>query len=283
MSVHAHHFCADVIKVRQQQAGASSRNVLVTGVQVVRSEGLLALYKGVSAAVARGMLYGGLRIGLYGPIKHALGVSSSESGLIRKIAAGMLGGALAAGVCNPTDLIKTRLQAQGSTLRGPFAVLGSVIRHEGVRGLWKGTTPSMARAALLTAAQCATYDEVKLLFVRNLGWEDTLGTHFAGSEREWTGQSALPVSRCCTPGFSPSLVPHLLLSEHAGWAGYFDSHLARRHDQDQHVHPHKILGALGVHARYHAHAGSQRLFQRVRGVEWLQTSGVAGEESPQLC
>ncbi|KDD75570.1 hypothetical protein H632_c613p0 [Helicosporidium sp. ATCC 50920] len=127
------------------------------------------------------MLYGGLRIGLYGPIKHALGVSSSESGLIRKIAAGMLGGALAAGVCNPTDLIKTRLQAQGSTLRGPFAVLGSVIRHEGVRGLWKGTTPSMARAALLTAAQCATYDEVKLLFVRNLGWEDTLGTHFAVS------------------------------------------------------------------------------------------------------
>lgn len=37
-----------------------------------------------------------------------------------------------------------------------------------------------ARAALLTAAQCATYDELKLLFVRGLGWEDNLPTHFTG-------------------------------------------------------------------------------------------------------
>ena len=39
---------------------------------------------------------------------------------------------------------------------------------------------SMARAALLTASQCATYDELKVLFMRNLGWEDNLQTHFAG-------------------------------------------------------------------------------------------------------
>lgn len=40
-----------------------------------------------------------------------------------------------------------------------------------------------ARAALLTAAQCATYDEVKHLFIRNLGWEDGAGTHLTG--RGW--------------------------------------------------------------------------------------------------
>lgn len=38
-----------------------------------------------------------------------------------------------------------------------------------------------ARAALLTASQCATYDELKLFFVRQLGWEDNLQTHFAGT------------------------------------------------------------------------------------------------------
>lgn len=43
------------------------------------------------------------------------------------------------------------------------------------------TRTPQARAALLTAGQCATYDEVKLLFTRTLGWEDSVATHFAVS------------------------------------------------------------------------------------------------------
>lgn len=115
----------------------------MTGAQIVRHEGLLALYKGVTAAVVRGVLYGGLRIGLYDPIKHVLGANSAESSLTRKVAAGMLSGSLAAGVCNPTDLVKTRMQAKGAALRNPFAVVGAVVRETGVAGLWTGTTPSM--------------------------------------------------------------------------------------------------------------------------------------------
>lgn len=51
----------DVIKVRQQLAGPEGRNLLATGWRVVRAEGLGALGKGVTPAVARGMLYGGER------------------------------------------------------------------------------------------------------------------------------------------------------------------------------------------------------------------------------
>lgn len=49
----------DVIKVRQQLAGPGARNLAATGWQVVRTEGILALGKGVTPAVARGVLYGG--------------------------------------------------------------------------------------------------------------------------------------------------------------------------------------------------------------------------------
>lgn len=49
------------------------------------------------------------------------------------------------------------------------------------------------RAAVLTASQCATYDEVKLFFLRNLGWEDTVGTHLAGaSKTRWREARAPP-------------------------------------------------------------------------------------------
>ena len=45
-----------------------------------------------------------------------MGAEGHESALLRKVAAGMLSGALAAGICNPTDLVKTRMQV-GVTLR----------------------------------------------------------------------------------------------------------------------------------------------------------------------
>ena len=49
----------DVIKVRQQLAGPEAINLLSTGIGVVRHEGIFALYRGVTPAVLRGMLYGG--------------------------------------------------------------------------------------------------------------------------------------------------------------------------------------------------------------------------------
>lgn len=59
-------------------------------------------------------LLAGLRIGLYTPLKRLMGAEGHESALLRKVAAGMLSGALAAGICNPTDLVKTRMQVRGS-------------------------------------------------------------------------------------------------------------------------------------------------------------------------
>lgn len=85
----------------------------------------------------------GLRIGLYTPMKSLLGAEGRQGGLASKVAAGMLAGALAAGISNPTDLVKTHMQKGGGASGGPFAVLARIVRQEGVRGLWVGTTPSM--------------------------------------------------------------------------------------------------------------------------------------------
>lgn len=58
---------------------------------------------------------------------------------------------------------------------------GSCNLHHCARRLAAPPSRWQARAALLTSAQCATYDELKLFFVRGLGWEDNLQTHFAVS------------------------------------------------------------------------------------------------------
>ena len=65
--------------------------------------------------------------------------------------------------------------------RNYFAVLKEVLATEGVSGLWQGTSPGMMRAAVLTASQMATYDEVKRSIIRTFHWGDDARTHFATS------------------------------------------------------------------------------------------------------
>ncbi|KAK8955622.1 Mitochondrial uncoupling protein 1 [Platanthera guangdongensis] len=82
---------------------------------IAREEGLAALWKGVVPGLHRQCLFGGLRIGLYEPVKN-LYVGENFVGdvpLSKKILAGLTTGALAISIANPTDLVKVRLQAEG--------------------------------------------------------------------------------------------------------------------------------------------------------------------------
>lgn len=45
--------------------------------------------------------------------------------------------------------------------RGPIGELHRIVSEEGIRALWKGVGPAMARAASMTASQLSTYDESK--------------------------------------------------------------------------------------------------------------------------
>ncbi len=90
-----------------------------------------------------------------------------------KILSGSLSGGLAAAVTSPIELVKTRLQAAGRTPGTPrtsMGVIRAVVQADGVVGLWKGAMPGLVRSAVLTAAQCATYDEIKRVVLRTSGW-----------------------------------------------------------------------------------------------------------------
>ena len=45
-----------------------------------------------------------------------------------------------------------------------------------MKGLWRGTTTSMARAALLSGSQLATYDQSKAV-MKDGGWEEGTALH----------------------------------------------------------------------------------------------------------
>ncbi|KAK4777096.1 hypothetical protein SAY86_005784 [Trapa natans] len=166
------------------------RGMLGTVATIAREEGVAALWKGIVPGLHRQCLFGGLRIGMYEPVKN-LYVGENFVGdvpLTKKILAALTTGALGITVANPTDLVKVRLQAEGKLqpgvprrYTGAMNAYSTIVRKEGLAALWTGLGPNVARNAIINAAELASYDQVKQSILKIPGFTDNVVTHlFAG-------------------------------------------------------------------------------------------------------
>lgn len=150
---------ADVAKTRlnMDRELESSRPPRYRGmVHCVRSvwssEGAAGVQRGLSFSMFREASKCSFRIGLHEPIVNAIHQGPGPAPFAIKALGGLCSGGLSALICNPLDLIKTRLQldaghacGSATTMSAP-GLLAQVIREEGVSSLWRGTQVSMARS-----------------------------------------------------------------------------------------------------------------------------------------
>lgn len=138
---------------------------------------------GLTASVVRDIINGGIRMGLYPAVARGINESlcgTGAPGLGVKIMAGLVTGAVGSFAGSPTDLVKVRLQAEAGRLeggvyttglykgakqsyRGTFHALVHITQNEGWRGLFRGWSANITRAALVTSAQMSSYDQTKVL------------------------------------------------------------------------------------------------------------------------
>lgn len=78
-------------------------------VQVLQNEGAKSLYRGLTPALMRSVLYGGLRLGLYEPSKYVCELAFESNNILMKIASGAFSGALATALTNPSEVLKVSL------------------------------------------------------------------------------------------------------------------------------------------------------------------------------
>ncbi|KAL0435818.1 UNVERIFIED_CONTAM: Mitochondrial uncoupling protein 2 [Sesamum radiatum] len=175
----------DVLKVRLQMQLVGQRGPLTgmgrLSMQVVKTEGLRSLYLGLTPALTRSVLYGGLRLGLYEPSKYVCELAFESTNVFMKIASGAFSGAVATALTNPVEVVKVRLQMNTKTTSGPIHELQKIASEEGVAALWKGVGPALARAAALTASQLATYDESKQVLMRWTSLQEGFYLHLIAS------------------------------------------------------------------------------------------------------
>ena len=134
---------------------------------VAVEEGVAAFWKGIKAAWLREASYTSLRIGLYGPIKKAMGVTN-DSPFLLKFTAGSLAGAIGSTVGNPFDVLKTRMMAAESQEAPAFVRTASEIyKGQGFGGFYRGIEANVMRAMVLNGTKMGVYDHIRGLIVKS--------------------------------------------------------------------------------------------------------------------
>jgi len=169
----------------QSTRSGSHKGMVRVMVDATRNEGPSVLFTGLKPALLRQATYGTFKMTLY---QHFKGVLSSKTKLRSdsvNIISAVGSGALSSAICNPTDLMKVRLQSGDFRYQynGLLDAFSSIVKAEGWRGLYKGVIPTTQRATLITLLTLPTYDFAKKVLLEHKVFEyrDNMYTHFLAS------------------------------------------------------------------------------------------------------
>ncbi|KAL1961154.1 hypothetical protein VTO42DRAFT_3099 [Malbranchea cinnamomea] len=170
----------DTVKVRMQLSkrarapGVKPRGFIGTGVDIVKRETVLGLYKGLGAVLSGIIPKMAIRFTSYGWYKQLLtdketGTLTSSANMVAGLAAGVTE---AVAVVTPMEVVKIRLQAQSHSLADPLDTpkyrnaahaLFTVVKEEGVGALYRGVSLTALRQGTNQAANFTAYTELKRL------------------------------------------------------------------------------------------------------------------------
>ncbi|XP_069496237.1 putative mitochondrial transporter UCP3 [Ambystoma mexicanum] len=174
-------------KTRKNGKGVQYKGVFGTITTMVKMEGPKSPYNGLVAGLQRQMSFASVRIGLYDSVKQFYSRGTEHSSVVSRLLAGSTTGALAVTFAQPTDVVKVRFQAHIKLIDGNRRYNGTIdayktiAKEEGIRGLWKGTLPNIARNAIVNCAELVTYDVIKEALLKRHLLTDNLPCHFVAA------------------------------------------------------------------------------------------------------
>ncbi|KAL6997167.1 hypothetical protein U1Q18_007290, partial [Sarracenia purpurea var. burkii] len=141
------------------------------GSSILKEQGLKGLYAGYWSTLARDVPFAGLMVTFYEALKdlteYGMKTWMSSSGYhanssLEGLLLGGLAGGFSAYLTTPLDVVKTRLQIQGSTLRynGCLDAVHKIWSTEGIGGMFRGSIP---RVTWYVPASALTFMAVEFL------------------------------------------------------------------------------------------------------------------------
>lgn len=160
----------DCIKIRHQlqlepikaNTGAKYTSTFQTLVMMFKEEGVRGLWKGHVPGQILSITYGFGQFLAYDNFnRHSRVIKFfDEHSDMRHVVGGGLAGAFGMSIATPFDVVRTRFIAQdhNTGYKSIFDALTSIVRNEGIRGLFRGLVPSVSAIAPNAAIQFGTYN-----------------------------------------------------------------------------------------------------------------------------
>ncbi|XP_023029289.1 mitochondrial dicarboxylate carrier isoform X2 [Leptinotarsa decemlineata] len=174
----------DLIKVHLQTQQGGKASIIQLTKDIVKKQGVLALYTGLSASLCRQLTYSTTRFGMYEVAKQNMNSDSFYS----KVAIAGIAGAAGGFVGTPADMVNVRMQndiklpkEKRRNYKHAIDGLVRVYREEGLRRLFSGASTASSRAILMTIGQLSFYDQIKIMLIRSGLFNDNLTAHFLSS------------------------------------------------------------------------------------------------------
>lgn len=171
----AEHVCMfpiDTVKTRMQANVGDLRafytNVFTTASSIIRTEGLLRLYRGVTAVVLGAMPSHAVHFCAYELAKVQFGANEPGHHPLAIGASGVISTMCHDAVGTPMDVVKQRLQlpdgvhASGRTDAGVSACIRSIYKHEGLRPFYASYPTTVLLNIPFVSVQFATYESMKI-------------------------------------------------------------------------------------------------------------------------
>ncbi|EDN07229.1 hypothetical protein HCAG_03760 [Histoplasma mississippiense (nom. inval.)] len=179
----------DLLKVRlQTRKPGDPAGMLRTAAHIVKNNGVLGLYNGLSASLLRAITYSTTRFGIYEELKSYFSSAESSPSLPTLVLMASTAGFAGGLVGNPADVLNVRMQsdaglppAKRRNYKHALHGLVQMVSSEGPSSLFRGLWPNSARAVLMNASQLSTYDTFKDICIKHFGMSDNINTHFTAS------------------------------------------------------------------------------------------------------
>lgn len=162
----------DVVKIRfQVQSTSGMQPVQYTSIsqafrQIVRSEGVLALWKGNLSAIGMYVPWGSIQFATFHGARRFFwpNTPTSELSTLQTLTCGSLAGLMCTLATYPLDFLRTRMAVQQNStpLASPIrAVIKQATADRGVRGLYVGLAPAIVGQLPYTALSFTVYHGLK--------------------------------------------------------------------------------------------------------------------------
>ena len=157
-------------------------------VKVVKNDGVLALYSGLSASILRQLTYSMSRFAIYETARKSLTQDGRQMPFHEKVGVAAVAGAVGGFVGTPGDMVNVRMQndvklpkAERRNYKHGLDGLYRVIRDEGPTKAFGGATMATVWASVMTVGQLAFYDQVKGMLLATGQFQDNIYLHVTAS------------------------------------------------------------------------------------------------------